>query len=341
MSLFDPTTLLRQVPPELILGVKSGQYQIYGSIIRSMTSGRIVGHLQETAALQNMLSIATGGLPGLVGQGVKIVQQGVLIAQNEQIKAALDVVRSTQLATMALGAVSIGVSIAGTAIVCRQIQQVEQKVDAMAGQLARLASDIESLRQERLADDFTLLETLAEQIDECWLLEDAAPSWRDVARESHAVADRFERRARAYIEVSGIDTVLDSEPLTEAYALGSMIRVIARMAAGDRDAARSAAAARAETLVELGKRITVAGLALSATRSIGKPYGTSEWQGSLDLAVRPISAKVANFRTRELSAIGNALLLADLGKADISGRAWLEAARSEHANPLIYFPADI
>ena len=37
--------LVREVPAEHLTGVGRGDYQVFGSIIRSTTSGRIVGHL--------------------------------------------------------------------------------------------------------------------------------------------------------------------------------------------------------------------------------------------------------------------------------------------------------
>jgi hypothetical protein len=37
--------LLREVPEHILAGVRLGDFKVYGSIIRSLRSGRIVGHL--------------------------------------------------------------------------------------------------------------------------------------------------------------------------------------------------------------------------------------------------------------------------------------------------------
>lgn len=328
MSFFPSDILLRQVPAALKAGFKSGDYRIYGSIIRSTSKRRIVGHLQETSALTSLL--AKG--PFAFGD---LAAQGVILIQNEQIKSAIETVRSLQAAGLALSAVSIGVSVAGTAILAHRIGQVEQKVDALIPRLEELARGIEVLRRERIAEDFTRLRTLADQIDECWLLEYAQPEWRSLAREAHFLSSSFARRAGELIEQGGVD-FLNSEPFTDAFALAASLRVTARLAAGDDEAARAAASERADCLVDLGRPLKLPSLVLQTMRNFVDCAGSPAWNERLEQTVADFQPSLEIARHREVDAAATVLTLEALAEQGISGRDWLAAARSEITSPLLF-----
>ena len=48
------SVLLREIPPVLIKGVQTGEFAVHGSDIRSLATGRIVAHLQETSGLASL-----------------------------------------------------------------------------------------------------------------------------------------------------------------------------------------------------------------------------------------------------------------------------------------------
>ena len=202
-------TLLREVPRHLLAHVASGQYQVYGSIIRSSNSGKIVGHLQETSRFVSLLSSGSLVLPQAAFGAISVVQ-------NEQIKNAVAVVQSLQIANLALSGLSIGVSIAGTAILARRIAHVEQMVETILPELTAVRREIEGLRIARISEDFTRLRTLADQIEEAWLPSATEADWRTIAQEAHFLADSFERRAR---DASDASNAFAAEPFVDAFVL--------------------------------------------------------------------------------------------------------------------------
>lgn len=331
MSPLLDSILLRQIPDHLAAGVSSGDYKVYGSIIRSVSQGGIVGHLQETSALSSMLGKGVFGLPELAGQAVSIVQ-------NEQIKAAVSVVQSLQLANLAVGVATIGVSVAGTALLALQIRRVEAKVDELLPQLDALVRGVDSLRRERIAEDFTRLRTLADLLDECWLLAGAAAEWRAIARDAHFLADSFERRTRELFETMRSDR-LAGEPFTEGFALASSLRITARLAAGDDEAARKAAESRVEILRALGTGVQLAPLVLQSMSTVSESAGTEQWRDQLDRQTDQLRPLVVAARHREISAAATNLTLDEIHRQGIAGRDWLDAARSEHENPLLFLPS--
>ncbi|WP_067107871.1 hypothetical protein [Sphingopyxis granuli] len=318
--------VLREVPAELLAGVASGQYRVAGSIIQSVSSGRVVGHLQETSAISSLLNFSPLSLPQMAIDAVSVVQ-------NEQIKAAISIVQSLQIANLVASGMGIGVSVAGAAILAKRIARVEEKVDAILPNLAAIVRGLEAMRVERITEDFTRLRTLVGQVEEAWLPSASQREWIAIARDAHFLADSFERRAR---ELGAASDVLNTEPLVEAFALASGLRVTARMASCQDDMAREAASSRALTLVQLGEAIQLAPLALAHAPM--ETAGTSTWLDLLGQKADDLRSTVARVREREIAAAGTAETLHELARQGVSGREWLDTAKSEGHNPLLFLP---
>ncbi len=220
--------LLREVPETLLAGVQTGEFRIYGSIIRSVRTGRIAGHLQETSGLtslasQLLTSPATLPLQG-VGLGVDLLGHAATYVQNEQIKTAIGVLHNLQLGNAALGAAGIGVSVAGFAVLSAKIDRVETKLDSLSQRVDAIGRAVEHMLREKIADDFIRLRTATEQMDEGWHLSDAFQHWRHVANEAHALVNIFERRIYQMLDDDRSDTQA-VEPMQEAMAMAIAMRV--------------------------------------------------------------------------------------------------------------------
>ncbi len=326
MSLLG-NTLLREVPSNLLEGVARGEFRVCGSVIQSATSGRIIGHLQETSALASILpSLSLTGLPNLAAQGVAIVQ-------NEQIKTSLKFLETLQLANLAATGVSIGVSVAGTALLLDRISRIQTRVDAIARSLDDISSKIEDLRNESIADDFTRLNTLSNQVEEAWLPSSTSDDWKAIARDAHFLAEKFKRRA---FELRETSTPLMGETFLQAYALASSLRVTARLGAGQDDMALQAAVGSAETLASFGANLNVATLALAQTKI--KDGDLAQMQVDLAAAMDQLNPIVSMVRQRELAAAATVEILQELDVRQIRGKDWLLASRAETQNPVLFLP---
>lgn len=328
--------LLREIPELLAAGVNSGEYKVYGSIIRSVANGRIVGHLQETSGLANLAGKAlSGGVPGL-GIAVDLAGHTVSYVQNEQIKAALSVVQNLQIANLAVSAAGIGVSVAGFAVLAAKIGRVEAKVEALGDRLDAIARGVESLKRDRLAEDFTRLRTAAQMLDEAWLLSDPLPQWRQVGEEAIFLSNQFERRALELLD--GNPDPIAAEPFLEALAFASSARVQARLASGEDAVARKAAEEGALSLMRAGDRLRLGQAAVAGALEQPAPVGSQDWSEALDAKAAALRESVAAIRAREAAAVGSALTLEELDRQGIRGRAWLEKARAETEVPLLFLP---
>jgi hypothetical protein len=328
--------VLRAIPAHLSAGVKAGEFRVYGSIIKSVLNGQIAGHLQETTGLADLAGKAlTGGVPGL-GTAVDLAGHTASLVQNEQIKAAIGIVRNLQIADLALSAAGIGVSVAGFAVLAAKIGRVEAKVEAMGDRLDEIARGVEFLKRDRVAEDFARLRSILQQLDEAWLLTDPAPQWRHVSEAAILLANQFERRAH---EVLGdMPDPAAAEPFLEALAFASSARVQARLASGEDAVARRAAEEGASALMRAGDRLRVGQAAITAAHNASSAPGAQGWSAALDGAAAKLREHVAAVRAREIAAIGTALTLKELDSQGISGRAWLEEARAEQSSPFIFLP---
>lgn len=332
-------TFLREVPEHLVKGVVTGEYTVTGSILRA-ASGQIVGHLQETGSFSSIVSVLIngGGVPGpmLAIKSADAALRVVNTIQNEQIKAGIAIVQSLQVATLAASGLSIGVSVAGAAILHKQIAKVERKINEIEAGLELLTKKIEELRSQPIADDFLNLRTLADQVEDAWLPSATQSEWIDIARACHFLGDRFEFRARALHDTSD---ALAADAFVEAFSLVSGMRVTARLAAGQDDMARKVAKERAQTLCSLGQPIQINKLVF-ADMAKRDDAATAQWQEQLEQNMEQVRSNVAVIREREIAAAASSETLEALARKGISGRNWLEAARAENENPLLFLPVE-
>ncbi|QNE33570.1 hypothetical protein F1C10_15690 (plasmid) [Sphingomonas sp. NBWT7] len=349
--------ILMGVPEALRSDFAAGTVYRVGALLFRHGQAGIVSHVQETAVAQqaasmmlkgaaphvgSVLGMATGGPPAMiVGAVTKVAQvgmQGIAIAQNEQIKAAVATLQSLQLASLAVSAVGIGVSVAGFAILSQKIGHVSDQVAALDARLDRMARSIDELRHEYVREDFDRLRTACEQMDEAWYLGDPEPQWRSVAQELHGIQNRFSRRIRRIVsETEEIGTV---EPFIEAFALAGANRTACRLAAGDAGAAYLASESFAREFEEITAPIGAASLLTARLREEGISPGDSRYAVHAERVRSDVEVTAASLRERDAVVSSTPITLRRLEQSGISGRHWLERARHETSEPLMFLAGE-
>jgi hypothetical protein len=144
--------LLYAIPPGLDALVSSGQAQLFGAIIKDVSSGQILGHVQQTQGFVQALAQASGAAAQTGFSPLGIV--GAI--QNEQIKSSLEqlgqgvaLLQNLQIANMALTGIGIGVSVAGFAIMNMRLNAIENNLGTLreeVREIGRLIKDTEIRR---------------------------------------------------------------------------------------------------------------------------------------------------------------------------------------------------
>ena len=162
------------IPSEFIAKVTSGEYIRYGTIIKD-NSGKIVGHLKE-AGMDSILKdfkIPTNPL----GVGTEVAKAASGIAQNFQLREMHKLLESMQLVNNigALASVAtLGVSVAGFAVVTQKLNQLEEKLDIALEKVDRVLEIVENLNMKQDILEFTEVKTASEQLHNALFTEDIA-----------------------------------------------------------------------------------------------------------------------------------------------------------------------
>ena len=129
--------LLYDIPRSLLADVDSGKIELFNAILKDVATGRIVGHVQQTNALEALLGSAFQGAQVTLSNGFSPL--GLVSAfQNEQIRRSLGAMQSTlgllqnlQIGALALSGVGLGVSVAGFALMLRRLKGIDAQLNVL------------------------------------------------------------------------------------------------------------------------------------------------------------------------------------------------------------------
>ena len=177
-----------EIPAEFLSGVSSGNLVRYGGILKDVGSGQIVGHLQETGALQAAVragfSFDPTGATGLIG----IVQDAVISKKIDAMQAMLGTMQSLQIATLASSVAGIGVTAATTAIILRRLSVIDQKLEQVEGSISELPT---KWREMDLRKKLRTLKTATERLQEAEVRPDAGSVMRGEEERLNYVFDEL------------------------------------------------------------------------------------------------------------------------------------------------------
>lgn len=160
------------IPSEFESKVLSGEYIRYGTIIKN-SAGKIVGHLKETGieSILKDMKIPTNPLSA----GTEVIKVASGIAQNFQLREMSKLLESMQLVNN-IGAIAsvatLGVSVAGFAVVTHKLNQLEEKLDFTLEKVDRVLEIVENLNMKQEVLEFAEVKTASEQLHNALFTED-------------------------------------------------------------------------------------------------------------------------------------------------------------------------
>ena len=193
------------VPAKFQAAVEAGQVARYGAILKNETTGRIVGHLQETGALRKLVhaGLSVGGGPLNTATGI------YGIVQNEQIKSRLDAMQammgslqSLNIASLALSAVGIGVTVASTMMTLQSLRALKTDLLRIEETIERIPA---ALNINSLIDVLVAIETQLERIDEAGSRRQARPVLEKAEEALHAGFNTIVVRLQRLQDQGGLD----------------------------------------------------------------------------------------------------------------------------------------
>jgi len=171
-----------KIASEFLPGWASGQYELFGAILKDTTTGQIVAHVQQTGILdQGMSLLATLSNPVSTAATVAgLVQNHNISGKLADIQASMGAMQSLQVAGLVASGVGIGVTVASTAIILKRLGGIEAGLSTLADKvdaLPQMMADIE------LTKSLRNLRTALSRLDEAPDRQNAAALYQEVEKD--------------------------------------------------------------------------------------------------------------------------------------------------------------
>ena len=309
-------SILFNIPAEFMAGYSGGQLVRYGAILKDVSSGQIVGHLQETnllqSALRTGLSFDPTGATGLIG----IAQNAAISNKLNAMQTMMGTLQSLQIATLASSVAGIGVTAATTAIILHRLKGIDQAIERLEGAVADLPN---MWREMDLRKKLGTLTTSIERIQEAELRPDAQSVVRAEEERMNYVFDELHDGICSIVIQGQVDPSL-LRSLLAGLALCGGAQIKALIWLDMKEAAELRAQRQCMKLEDLAFRMP---RQIMATRL-----------GGAEQAIA-ISKDCAEIRLRSASQPDLARTLIGRG---IHGREFIDQIQGEESEPLLILP---
>ena len=147
-------TILMEAPVKFIADIAAGKVIRHGAILKDAVTGQILGHLKEAGQMGELLSniapIASGLNPvsgvinafGTVINGVQIQKVQKSVDEIQKTLEGLEI--TTNIAALSSVA-SLGVSVAGFAVVNNKLNKIDAKLDCIANDVVAIKDILKGL----------------------------------------------------------------------------------------------------------------------------------------------------------------------------------------------------
>jgi hypothetical protein len=220
------------VPPELQAMWEAGKLIRRGALLINAHGGGIVAHLQETGAFSAIQPLGSflSSMTGVASAG-SFVTGAIGVVQNEQIKRRIDTMQSMlgamhglQVATLAGSIASLGVSAAGTAIVCQRLEKLRRDVQSTQDSVLAFRDEWRANELQQLLERAT---NRIERVDGAAARVDRKPLLTEAEQVLHETFDAMHNRVkllytREAIPIESLRLLLDGM----AVAGGAQIKAL-------------------------------------------------------------------------------------------------------------------
>lgn len=318
-----PVAIPFAIPAEHMLNFATGGVQRYGAILKDTATGKIVGHVQETRLLgdllQTGLSFDPTGATGLIG----VVQNAQISSKLTALQQAVGTLQSLQLVNIASSVAGIGVTAASTAMILHRL-------DGIGGQINRVEAKMDGfpdrLRELGLRDVLTGIRTTLERLDNAANRLDPEPVVRNAEEKLHYGFDKLLDGVQAVLAMPKVDTGL-LRSLLAGVSLCGAAQIKALFWLNELAEAEQQAKRQFQKIEALSLRFPQDVLAHKLmSADPGDAFATA---AALSDDMAEIRARVA-----ALPALSNRV--AGLG---VHGRDYLERLSQEEEQPLLILPA--
>lgn len=181
-----------QYPAQFMADILAGNVQRFGTILKDVNSGLIVGHMQESGLAQSLLSAVTSGIPtplSLVTDAINVGSGLYTAVQVGQLKAMMETLQTLQVATLGVSLVGVGVSVAGFLYMHKRFNSLDGRIDQL---IESVKTGFESQQKAALRIHMSRTKSLVQRARQAPSLSNPRPEYAEVAAELAEQAAYFE-----------------------------------------------------------------------------------------------------------------------------------------------------
>lgn len=210
-----------EIPAKFLSGIATGSIDLYEAILKDTATGQIVGHVQQTGALNGVgnsllssgFGIAhtainpIGAATGIFGVVDSAIQNRQIQRKLDDMQSLLGVTQGIGIANLATSVIGIGVTVASTAIILSRLNTMERQLEAIASRLDRIENELKDrTTRERLVS----MRTQLERFDELNTLKNSDRVLARVEEEIHEAHGQFCHSLKDHVERDNPDPELVS-----------------------------------------------------------------------------------------------------------------------------------
>ncbi|WP_422001191.1 hypothetical protein [Roseovarius mucosus] len=159
-----------EIPSQFLASFHSGELVRYGTILKDLGTGQIVGHVQETAvlqkALQTGLSLGPTGATSLIG----VAQNAAMMSKLNALQAMIGTIQTLQIASLASSVIGIGVTAATAAMILNRLSVIDKTLSSVESSIATLPS---KWREMDLRNKLVNVRTAVDRLQEAEVRSDS------------------------------------------------------------------------------------------------------------------------------------------------------------------------
>ncbi len=310
------------IPSKFLADVQTGAVEQVGALLKNAATGKIVGHMQETGAMQQIASkvLDLNPVSSFAQIGLDATNTALAVRADRKLTALTDMVGSVQtmqMVTLASSVAGIGVTVASTLVILNRLKGISEGLNAVSEKIDALPKEWRELDLKKTLSD---VQTQLERLEEIETRKNAKPVVEKVEENLHSAFNRLHRGAMTVMAEITIDGQLLQQLLAGlALSGGAQIRSLYEL-----DEVETAGK-RAQTQFEKLQSLSI---------HMPRDVLARKIQNSSD-EVAQLSGLLSQIRMGTASQPSLAKQLASKG---IRGSEYLARSREEQEEPILLLP---
>ena len=195
-----------QIPEQFLSRILNGEVIRHGAILQEVASGKIVGHLKEAGQFGSTLSQLPVSPLGALTDVASLAANMHPNIQFKTLQQAMEVLQLSNTIGAVTSVASMGVSVAGFAVVMNRLKQIETKLDAVANEIQSIR---EALEQSNLKWEAMTMSKLSHASERLITAEAATTRKNDLLTEANSEFSKL--RHYFYILISALRPPFNAE----------------------------------------------------------------------------------------------------------------------------------